>query len=276
MQFVDKNILPEEANRAFRDYRDAVQKAMMPAIDLSVARAQFDERLAAQETEPLSSLEAKVPHPLSDHQTSLPDEDEMGPAYMTYEQEAEYLARTDARLSREPIYIAPALQKKLDRDLAQFDDKHWAELTPREYERQVELMNPQSQHSWLKANTKALQNLDGDDTESLAGAEAAKPPRKRGGKDKNLAKQVGDRAVERAREGVSPSAASDEEAAASASKKRTRDPDGTYRLKGGKSGGGGAKNTKRKRSGTDDLSMGKRRRVDGEDGEEDEVGDGAP
>ena len=256
------------------EYQDAVKKAMMPNIDLDVARAQMEERLAAQETEPLAALEANVPHPISDQQGIVPDEEELGPGFMTYEQEVEYLARLDTKLQREPMYIAPAIQKKLDKELLQLDDKHWAEFTPRELERQVELTNPQSQHNWLKAHAKATQNLADDDNESLASHEASKPPRKRGGKDKNLAKQVGDRAVERAKEG-DPSAASDEEVAAGAGRKRTRDPDGTYRLKGAKSGAA-SKGSKRKRSGGEDLVAGKRRRMDGDDGEDEELGYAQP
>lgn len=241
---------------------------MLPNIDLDLARTQLEERLAAQETEPLAALEARVPHPVITRQIAVPDEDELGPGFMSYDQEMENLSRIDARLHREPIYVASA--RRRDNETALFDDKHWAELTPREFERQVELTNPQSQHNWLKVHNKVPQNLADDDNESLASHDAAKPSRKRGGKDKNLAKQVGDRAVERAKEGWSPSAASDEEFAASAGKKRTRDPDGTYRIKGAKSSA--VKGSKRKRSGGEELATGKRRRVDGEDGEDEEMG----
>ena len=248
---------------------------MLPNIDLDLARAQLEERLAAQETEPLAALEAAVPHPMSNQHVSVPDEDELGPGFMTYEQELEYLSRLDATLHREPIYVTSSLPRRSDKEPAAFDDKHWAELTPREFERQVELTNPQSQHNWLKEHNKGPQTLADDDNESLASHDAAKSSRKRGGKDKNLAKQVGDRAVERAKEGWSPSAASDEEVTASAGKKRTRDPDGTYRLKGAKSGA--AKGGKRKRSGGDELATtGKRRRVEGEEGEEEELGYAPP
>jgi hypothetical protein len=273
-KFIEDNITPVDANRQFLEYQEAVKKAMMPNIDLDVARAQMEERLAAQDTEPLAALEASVPHPVSEHQGIVPDEEELGPGFMTYEQEAEYLARVDTKLHREPMYMPTAIQKKLDKELPQLDDKHWAELTPRELERQVELMNPQSQHNWLKAHAKVTQNLADDDNESLASHDASKPPRKRGGKDKNLAKQVGDRAVERAKEGVSPSAASDDEFTASAGKKRSRDPDGTYRLKGAKSSA--AKGSKRKRSGGEDLVAGKRRRVEGDDVEDEELGYAPP
>ena len=268
--FIDHNITPEEANHKIREYQDAVKQAMLPVIDLDLARAQLEERLAAQETEPLAALEARVPHPISSQQISVPDEDDLGPGLMTYDQELEYLSRLDARLHPEPRYVASSMTRRYDKELAPFDNHHWAELTPREFERQVELLNPQSQHNWLKVHNKVHQNLADDDNESLVSGEASKTSRKRGGKDKNLAKQVGDRAVERAREGWSPSAASDEEVAVGAGKKRSRDPDGTYRLKGPK--GGAVKGGKRKRSGGEELAGGKRRRVDGEDEGEEELG----
>ncbi len=97
---------------------------MLPNIDLDLARAQLEERLAAQETEPLAALEARVPHPIARRQTAVPDEDELGPGYMTYDQEMEYLARIDAKLHREPIYVASA--RRRETDAALFDDKHWA------------------------------------------------------------------------------------------------------------------------------------------------------
>lgn len=267
-KFIDDNITPEAANRRYTDYQRAVNNAMMPNIDLDVARAQMEERLAAQGTEPLASLETTVPHPIHDQQGTVPDDEDMGPGYMTYEQELDYLTRLDNKLQREPMYIAPSMQKKLAGDFTQLDDKHWAELTPRELERQVELMNPQSQHNWLKIHKINSGNIGDDDNESLASHEPSKPPRKRGGKDKNLAKQVGDRAVERAREGLSPSAASDDDLPASAGRKRARDPDGTYRLKGAKTAA--SKGNKRKRSGGEELAAGKRRRVDGDEGEDDD------
>ena len=264
-KFIDKNITPEVANRQFLDYQDAVKKAMMPGLDLEVARTQMEERLAAQETQPLAALESNVSHPVPT-QDAIPEEDDMGPGYLTYEQEGEYLARMDHQLQHEPMYIAPSMQKKLAAD---FDEKHWAELTPRELERQVELLNPQSQHNWLKIHKINSNTIgDNDDNESLASHEASKPPRKRGGKDKNLAKQVGDRAVERAKEGWSPSAASDEDVPANAGGKRKRDPDATYRVKGAKSAA--SKGSKRKRSGGDEMAAGKRRRVDGDEVEDDE------
>jgi hypothetical protein len=269
-KFIEKNITPEVANRQYLDYQDAVKKAMMPGLDLEVARAQMEERLAAQETEPLATLESRVSHPVPTQDTVPEDEEGMGPGYLTSEQECEYLARVENQLQREPMYIAPSMQKKLAADPGGLDEKHWAELTPREVERQVELLNPQSQHNWLKIH-KINSNTIGenDDNESLASHEASKPPRKRGGKDKNLAKQVGDRAVERAKEGWSPSAASDEDAPASAGGKRKRDPDATYRVKGAKSSA--SKGSKRKRSGGEDLAA-KRRRVDGDEVEENESG----
>ena len=259
------------------EYNSAVRNGTIPPLDLHVVRQQIDERLAAQDVESLSTLQASVPHPTGDIVDVESNGEDTGPGFLTADQEAEYLARLDAKAG-DPYTLAPSTQK----DTVQ-EEKHWAELTPRELERQVELQNPQSQHNWLKTHTKVLSTNIDDDTESLASHDnAAKPSsapaRKRGGKDKNLAKQVGDRAVERAKEGWSPSAASDDEgataAATTAGKKRTRDPDGTYRLKGsGSKGAGSSAKGKRKRSTTGDGGgeVGiKKAKVEGEGGEDDE------
>ena len=191
-----------------------------------------------------------------------------------------YLKQLDKGLD-EPYVLSRPNEPTKD---GQGEEKHWAELTPREVERQAELLNPQSQHNWLKNHAKLNPNAGNeiDDNESLASHDNAntKPTasRKRGGNSGakgNLARQVGDRAVERAREGWSPSAASnmeDDELAGEetlglggSGRKRTKDPDSTYRLKGGK--GGGTSKGKRKRSGEDlgagSSAGGKKAKVDG-------------
>lgn len=253
---VDPNIAPETANSMVAEYKHAVSTGQIPHLDLHVVRDQIEQRLAAQDAEPLDLLEASVPHPVSHASQTLPDEmlGQDPPGYMTAEHETDYLLRLDHKLGVDPFSLTGQGTKAVFEE-----EKHFADLTPREQERQVELLNPQSQHNWLKTHTKLHPpNADVDDNESLASHDT-KPPRKRG--NKNLAKQVGDRAVERAREGFSPSAASagfgDEEEGSvlddhpSSSRKRARDPDSTYRVKGGKSGGGGGNKGKRKRSGED-------------------------
>ena len=257
------------------EYTAAVRAGQIPPLDLHVVRQQIDEKLAVQEVRPLSALEAGVSHPNLTTAGDVGTEEDMGPSYLTIEQEAEYLARLDARNPLDQW----ALTSSAPKEAAVGEEKHWAELTPRELERQVELLNPQSQHNWLKTHSKGATNLVDDDNESLAshdtGSKPAASSRKRGGKDKNLAKQVGDRAVERAKEGMSPSAASDEEATAGGSggRKRARDPDSTYRVKGSKGQGSAAKGSKRKRSAVEDTGSGTGRKKvkvedDGEDGDE--------
>lgn len=278
---VDPDITPEEADRLYKDYIDAVKTGQTLRLDLPVMREMIDMRLAAQGVEPLSTMERNIPHAFADEE--LPGYlkgEEPHPGYWTTEQEFEYLKQLDKDLKLEEPNVLPRAGE-LPKD-GSGEEKHWAELTPRELERQAELLNPQSQHNWLKNHAKlnpnAVQEID--DNESLASHDNVKAsaPRKRGGNSSgkgNLARQVGDRAVERAREGFSPSAASgieEDELAGDdglgvggSGKKRARDPDGTYRLKGGK-GGSNAKG-KRKRSGEDlgvgSSAGGKKARVDG-------------
>ena len=250
------------------EYNIFVRQGKMTPLDLVEMRSQVDARLAEQGIEPLHSLESTVSRPIAGR-SDVNVERELG--FMPFEQEMEYLGRLDAKLSMNGGGL-PADPRH--RDLEQ--EKHYADLTPRELERKTEFENPQSQHNWLKTHTKVLGNDgDGDDTESLASHDTGnKPPNKRKSAGKgNLAKQVGDRAIERAREG-STAVSNDEDELASdvgpagapgsaSGRKRTRDPDGAYRLKGSKPAAKG----KRKRSGEDSpaggAASGKKAKVEG-------------
>jgi hypothetical protein len=267
---VPDGITPEEGNTIQMDYHAAVVTGQVPHIDLHVIREQIDQKLSKQGVTPLATLEASVSHTTFDGDANdLPEElkAEEPPGYFTSEQEAAYLLRMDAKLG-DPDSAAKIREQQQKDPSTAADDKHWADLTPRELERQVEMSNPQSQHNWLKthANRAGPIAIDIDDNESTASHEA-KPAR--GGNKRNLAKQVGDRAVERAREGVSPGAASgfgeeDElafgeepvAAAGGSAKKRGKavDVDGTYRVKGGR--GGAAAKGKRKRTSGEDVAPG--------------------
>lgn len=270
---VPEDITPEQANQMLEDYSKAVQAAHMPPVDLHVIREQALERLAAQEVETLDRLAESVPQPLPSKvdltATRVEDTDDalVPVGYLTAEQEDAYLARLDAKMGPDHYNLSTATGKDKDGEASVKEEKHMADLTPRELERHVELTNPQSQHNWLKAHTKVQTNLGGgdDDADSIASHDAptkSSAPRKRVGKDqKTLAKQVGDRAVERAREGWSPGAGSPgrlneddefgyEDGMGGSGRKRARDPDGTYRLKGSTKGSGAGK-AKRKRSGED-------------------------
>ncbi|KAK4541463.1 hypothetical protein LTR36_007909 [Oleoguttula mirabilis] len=293
--YIEPQITPEVANSMVAEYREAVSVGRIPPLDLHVVRDQIEQRLAAQGTETLDDLSLGTPHPVTTVGQLLP-EDIRGddpPSYLSLDQETTYLLRLDTKLGGVDPFTGPRANSAETAKLLE-EEKHFATLTPREQERQIELLNPQSQHSWLKthAKTHPTGGADVDDNESLASHEAkpAAAPRKRGGggaASKNLAKQVGDRAVERAREGFSPSAGSasngfpgdamepdelgmmeDQAAPSSAGRKRVRDPDGAYRVKGGKGGAGAAKG-KRKRGGSGEDGGGgssKKARVTGDDG----------
>lgn len=258
--FVNPNISPEEANQTELQYKQNVRNGQIPPLYLAEARAQIDARLAEQGPTKLGELESGAAHlPVAVDGQTARAENELG--FMSFDEENEYLARLDARLS---MSAGPTIDPR-HRDVEQ--EKHYAELTPRELERKSEFENPQSQHNWLKTHTKVLggEGEDGD-TESIAshdlgvGGGQGKGKRKSGvgpGKG-SLAKQVGDRAVERAREGSTALGSNDEDELASdvghggagTGRKRAKDPDGTYRVKGGKSAAGPGKG-KRKRSGED-------------------------
>jgi hypothetical protein len=259
-KIVPANITPEAANDMIAEYTDAVTKGIIPPIDLHIIREQIDEQLASQDVQPLEALERRTPYPLATGEDDLPEEDrgDEPPSFLSTLQEAEYLQRLDVKLGD---------RLSLDKDFLHPQSPHQAELTPRELERHMELLNPQSQHNWLKTHSKMHASLDNDDTESLAshdGGSSSKPTgRKRG---KNLAKQVGDRAMERAYEGMSPSAASgfDEDEMQTieepgSGRKRARDPDGAYRVKGGR--GGAVKGSKRKRPTEDGSGASKKARM---------------
>ncbi len=287
---IDPNITPEHANGLFAHHNNLARHGQLPPHHLQALRDKIDSRLAAQEVESLQSLAGRVAQPLPSAEDNEPNDGDEGndTSWLSPDAEEMYLARVDARCAPDHYALAPSTEREKEREALAKEAKHWAELTPRELERQVELMNPQSQHNWLKIHWKTATNIGGgdDDADSVASHDAAaggapKSSRKRAGaKDKNLAKQVGDRAVERAREGMSPSmgevvGGEEDELAlgmalpmdegAMSARKKGRDPDGTYRLKGGK-GAAGAGKAKRKRSG-EDLGIGaevKKARVEGE------------
>ncbi|KAK5736566.1 hypothetical protein LTR17_007385 [Elasticomyces elasticus] len=288
---IPADISPEQANETFQTYKHAVQSGSLPAMDLQIIRHELDRKLAAQETVHLDQLAASLPSlPVKAESAAsgvvlssddLPTSDE--PAYMTPEQESTYLSSLDSRLGDNGSH-----NREAPTPLSTSEEKHFAEMTPRELERHVELLNPNSQHSWLAARQK-LGILPGataveiggreDDGESVmshepAAATAVKAPRKRVRKPKadgDLAKRVGDKAVERAREegggegagsplvaaglgrdGTGVADDEDPSVAAQGSGRKKRDVDGGYHPKGGntgkKSAGGGGK---RKRSGED-------------------------
>lgn len=249
-QVVKDNITPEAAQSMLRNYKAAAQDGTMPELDFHLIRIQIDDRLAAQGIESLDALEASVPHAIASTIEEVPEDaradEPLG--YLTVDQENENIARSEAKRGE-----VLSLRKTTE------EDKPWTELSFREQDRQIELTNPVSQHNWLKKHHKlpGLSADYADDNESLAShdkperAEPKTTSRRRS--NKNLAKRVGDRAVERAREGWSPSGVSgfedddimDEPPVATSSGRKKKDPDGSYRAKVGK---GGASKGKRKRN----------------------------
>ena len=254
--FVPPNLAPEEADSRILDYQHAMRQGKVTPLDVDEARAQINASLAAQGLQSLNTLEKGVSHPMGEKAEADVDRD-LG--FLSFEEEMEHLSRLDARLGTSGLPSDPR-----HRDVEQ--EKHYADLTPRELERKTEFENPQSQHNWLKTHTKVLGNDEDGDTESIASHDPASAAsggktankRKSAGKG-NLAKQVGDRAVERAREGSTTAFSNDEDelasdagvgsaSAAGGGRRRAKDADGTYKAKGAK--GTGARG-KRKRSGED-------------------------
>lgn len=254
---VAPHITPHAANDLFLEYTNAVQRGQIPHLDLHVIREQIDQRLAAQGLTALEALEGDVSHTRATTDTHLLDPDSAY-SYFTSQQEDEYLLRIDAALN-DPAAVLKEKEQAAD------DVKHWADLTPREMERHTELHNPQSQHSWLKTHAKQSgPTADIDDNDSMD----TKPPRGAAAK-RNLAKQVGDRSIGRAREGASPAGSFGDDEDPSGfvddhpkAPKRGRDPDSTYRIKGGKSNAANGKGKRKRRDETPSGSAKKARTED--------------
>ncbi|KAG9971468.1 hypothetical protein KCU78_g23559, partial [Aureobasidium melanogenum] len=130
-----------------------------------------------------------------------------------------------------------------------------SKLTQRELDREVELRNPLSVHNWLKKHG-TISDLDAASESGAAQTPATVNKRR------NLAKQVGDRAIERAREKEgSPGSTvdNDDDLAVDdtpGKPKKARDDDQTYRPKGGRS------KSKRKRDeGENTPARGKKQRT---------------
>ncbi|QIX01203.1 hypothetical protein AMS68_006720 [Peltaster fructicola] len=231
------NVQPEHANEIMREYINAVQAGRLPALDLHVMREHIQDRLAQQDIRPLPPSQQVDEH--------IPENPEGHPSFLSAEQEDLYLARLDAAAS-------DPLRPTLDAPQA----SHQADLTPRELERQMELLNPQSQHNWLRTHSKAQPVVDDD--ESIADQPTKASKKRPSGK--NLARQVMmDRTF---REGFSPSEMSgmgeDDHDENAARRRGGGDKDTPYRAKGGRSGG--STKSKRKRT-TDEGGAGGGKRM---------------
>lgn len=278
---IPPDITPEQASQALYEHQVAVKQGQFPALEFQVLKENVEAQLARQDAYPLDRLEHEIPHTTIAAEHGLPEylRSEDQPGYLTADKEAESLLRLDGSLG--DVF---SLQKSQEEHAPPV--LNLAELTPRELERRVELDNPQSQHNWLATHTNhktLIGAADVDDGASDASHEQHKPgaARKR---NKNLAKTVGDKAVERAREeGASPAPKKLEEmteeereeyelsmAEGGAARRRTGDGDTSYRPKGGRSGGKGGK---RKRTG-EDVVLGSSKKVKTGNGEGGEAGEG--
>ncbi|KAF2719033.1 hypothetical protein K431DRAFT_287062 [Polychaeton citri CBS 116435] len=246
---IPEDITPEAANELLTEYTNAVKMGSIPPLDLHVIRTQIENRLAVRETRLLGEMEEEVPHPVA-IPNKVPEDTPLN--YLSPEEEALYLQALDSKLDQNyplPEYQNREAPSSLPLDLHQYH--------PKDLEKQLDLENPQSQHNWLKKNAKIQTEVGvGDDAESVTSHEPASKSKKRGGKGGNLAKTLGDKALERARDTAVPASPSvtshidedemDIDLLTPGSKKRGGDPDKTYRSKGGK--GGGSTKGKRKRA----------------------------
>jgi hypothetical protein len=276
---VPADITPQQANEVISSYTGAVQQGRMPHVDLYIVRGRVEAVLAAQGTLTLDDLERNVSHPVVTSAEQLPEDiradDPAG--YFTTDHEEVHLLRLDAKLGDR---IAIDRVRKRDEAAIGNEDKHWTDLKGREIDRLNEIQNPQSQHNWLKTHTKSAGGIvvDLDDNESVTGHEN-KTARNSGhpsSSKRNLAKQLADKVVDRARGDVSPNPGASpgygygdddehsfiEELPPSTSKKRARkDEDGAYRSKAKVSIGGASSKGKRKRSG-EEIAVAKKAKLE--------------
>jgi len=227
---------------------EAVSAGKLPADEYMTLRADLESRLAQLTSgASIDELENEIPHPFYD-----PEKDEVPAhladaarqiAFLTSEHEDEYLDRLDEKLSK---------SASLDKQPWPTSTAMWAKLTPRELDREIELQNPQSVHNWLKRHNVSV--VGEADAASEAGATSTPATNKKG--SRTLAKKVGDRAIERAKERddgspmSSATGAFEEEVMgyevetpkSGRGKKKAGDDDHAYRPKGGS-----GKKAKRKR-----------------------------
>jgi hypothetical protein len=276
---VPEDITPQQANEVISSYTSAVQQGRMPHVDLYIVRGRVEAILARQGTLTLDELERNISHPVITSAEQLPEDirSDCPAGLFATDHEESHLLRLDAKLGDR---IAIDRVRRRDEAAIGNEDKHWTDLKGREIDRLNELQNPQSQHNWLKTHTKSAGGIvvDLDDNESVTGHEN-KPARNSGhtsGSKRNLAKQLADRVVDRARGDVSPNPAASpgygygdddehsfvEELPPSTSKKRARkDEDGAYRSKAKASTGAGSTKGKRKRSG-EDIAVAKKAKLE--------------
>ncbi|KAI5262484.1 amino acid transporter [Aureobasidium subglaciale] len=244
----ERDITFEMANNIIANAHRAFHNHEVPHQDFVRIRQDIESLLARKDAKSLVEMEAQIPHPRYHHPISGPVA-KADPAFLSSSHEDAYLARLDNKLEpaalSEPRIPSPQPLSK---------------LTQRELDREVELRNPLSVHNWLKKHG-TISDMDAASEGGAANAQTPATANKR----RNLAKQIGDKALERAREKEgSPGSTVDneEEGTAAAADdtpgkpKKAREDDQTYRPKGGRS------KSKRKRDeGENTPARGKKQRT---------------
>lgn len=237
-----------QANSEIAAARSAVETGDFPQADYASFRQHIEESFSRQDVRSISDLEASIPHPLADDGDAI--DAEKLPEYLTPEQEEAFLLALDAKLGD---------QHSLAQPLAPPPTK-FNEMSNRELEREIELRNPHSVHNWLKKhNTAATVVKEADDAASEAGGPTVSTPATGRKRANNLAKKVGDRAVDRAKgekagrdegspastktvatatdkegEGVEEEEGENVQQLSASARKKGGDKDDTYRPKGGR------------------------------------------
>ncbi|KAL1310598.1 hypothetical protein AAFC00_000873 [Neodothiora populina] len=175
-----------QANAEIIDVHNAVQTGDCPQPMYQQFRTELEQTLSRRGVRRLEDLEDAIPHPVADEAADV--DAVLQPEYLTTAQQDAYLLAMDAQSGD-----TWALTQTLPTPPVKF-----AEMTSRELEREIELRNPHSVHSWLKKHKREHEAADDAASEAAAAAQATTPAtgRKRG---TNLAKKMGDRAVNRAR-----------------------------------------------------------------------------
>ncbi|KAI5203715.1 hypothetical protein E4T38_04925 [Aureobasidium subglaciale] len=247
----ERDITFEMANNIIANAHRAFHNHEVPHQDFVRIRQDIESLLARKDAKSLVEMEAQIPHPRYHHPVSGPVA-EADPAFLSSSHEDAYLARLDNKLEpaalSEPRILSPQPLSK---------------LTQRELDREVELRNPLSVHNWLKKHG-TISDMDAASEGGAANAQTPATANKR----RNLAKQIGDKALERAREKEgSPGSTVDNEeegtaAAAAAADdtpgkpKKAREDDQTYRPKGGRS-----KSKRKREEGENTPARGKKQRT---------------
>jgi hypothetical protein len=236
----------EAANAEISELRGLVQTGDYPHEVYANHAYRLEELLALKDARKLKDLEDSIPHPLPSHTDKGDVDFVQRPEYQTMEMQEASLLAMDARQGDQFSLAQPLPPAPIK----------FGEMSAKELDREVEIRNPHSVHNWLKRHgEKDAGAAAGDDAASEVGVSTPATGRKRAG---NLAKRVGDKAVDRARGGDknrdegSPASVrttgttgeteagedevmGDDTLLTASARKKGGDKDDTYRPKGGRS-----------------------------------------